>query len=288
MVGNSGPLVDNCIKILENANKNDREEFNKSLKNYQKIMRTINVEFETMWGRSKPKDYEGFRTFIMGTKGQPMFPNGVIYERRVEDITNGIGCYGEKVEGMNSPSGTILKTGPYAFRGESGANDSMIPTSDNLMELTSLMPDNPLTDILRDFRSYRPIRHNEFLTYVQESAKALKLREYSLQNSQSAYHYLTILDEIRDFRNRHWMLTKEYILKRTRHPVATGGSPIVTWLPNQLSAVLEVMNQTINSVNPKELDASDVENFSRIQNSVSAQLKVLKREVEELRKVFNQ
>ena len=35
------------------------------------------------------------------------------------------------------------------------------------------------------------------------------------------------------------MFTREYILKKTSHPVATGGSPIVTWLPNQLQAVMQ-------------------------------------------------
>jgi indoleamine 2,3-dioxygenase len=46
---------------------------------------------------------------------------------------------------------------------------------------------------------------------------------------------------VRDFRWRHWCFAREYILKRTEHPTATGGSPIVTWLPNQLEAVLEEM-----------------------------------------------
>lgn len=35
--------------------------------------------------------------------------------------------------------------------------------------------------------------------------------------------------------------TREFILKQTSHPTATGGSPIVTWLPNQLTAVLDEM-----------------------------------------------
>jgi indoleamine 2,3-dioxygenase len=46
---------------------------------------------------------------------------------------------------------------------------------------------------------------------------------------------------VRDFRWRHWCFAREYILKRTTHPTATGGSPIVTWLPNQLSAVMDEM-----------------------------------------------
>jgi len=62
-----------------------------------------------------------------------MFPKGVIYEGVKED--------------------------PLFLRGESGANDSIIPTMDNLLELTKNMPNNPLTEVLRDFRRYRPLNH---------------------------------------------------------------------------------------------------------------------------------
>jgi hypothetical protein len=34
--------------------------------------------------------------------------------------------------------------------------------------------------------------------------------------------YLALLDQVREFRNRHWLFTKEYIIKYTSHPVATG------------------------------------------------------------------
>src|SRR5436305_15019491 len=53
--------------------------------------------------------------------------------------------------------------------------------------------------------------------------------------------YLHALNQVRDFRWRHWCFTREYILRKTSHPTATGGSPIVTWLPNQLSAVLDAL-----------------------------------------------
>lgn len=81
-----------------------------------------------MWDKSKPGDYTSFRTFIFGIAKQSMFPNGVLYE------------------GVSSE--------PKFFRGESGANDSMIPLSDNLLQIS--MPDTPLTSILKDFRAYRP------------------------------------------------------------------------------------------------------------------------------------
>ena len=103
------------------------------------------------------------------------------------------------------------------------------------------MPDTPLTTILQDFRSYRPGNHREFLEYVRSRSALLSLRSYALQDPTSTAFYLLALDQVRDFRWRHWTFTREYILKKTAHPVATGGSPIVTWLPNQLQAVLNAM-----------------------------------------------
>lgn len=53
-----------------------------------------------MWAKSKPNDYNTFRTFIFGITNQSMFPHGVVYEGVSEE--------------------------PLSFRGESGANDSMV------------------------------------------------------------------------------------------------------------------------------------------------------------------
>lgn len=69
-------------------------------------MEKIIDTFVKMWNLSRPDAYNNFRTFIMGIKNQSMFPNGVIYE------------------GVNDE--------PRYYRGESGANDSIIPTNDNL------------------------------------------------------------------------------------------------------------------------------------------------------------
>lgn len=90
------------------------------------------------------------------------------------------------------------------------------------------MPDTPLTEILRDFRSYRPGNHREFLEWVHDAANASGVKEFALKNPASAALYLRALNEVRDFRWRHWCFTREYILKHTAHPTATGGSPIVS------------------------------------------------------------
>jgi indoleamine 2,3-dioxygenase len=90
------------------------------------------------------------------------------------------------------------------------------------------MPSTPLTDILKDFRSYRPGNHREFLESVKVTADSCGVKAYALQDPTSATLYLQALDQVRDFRWRHWCFTREYILKNTMHPTATGGSPIVT------------------------------------------------------------
>lgn len=257
MVAKTPKLVKATFSVLQAVQERNREDFDASMEEFGSVLQDINAVMEEMWARSKPADYQKFRTFIMGVKNQPMFPNGVIYE--------GV-----------SPH-------PMSFRGESGANDSIIPTADNLLELYDRMPNNPLTDILKDFREYRPIGHQIFLKYVYERAKQAGVRSFALANSKSALKYIQALDQVRDFRWRHWNFTKEYILKHTRHPVATGGSPIVSWLPNQLSVVLQAITEAASHIKPKDLTLEERMQFARLRELSAAQHRILKAEVSKLR-----
>lgn len=90
------------------------------------------------------------------------------------------------------------------------------------------MPDTPLTKILHEFRAYRPRPHREFLSYVANTAEKLNIRDFAVQDAETAVLYLKTLDHVRSFRWRHWLFAREYIIRRTAHPTATGGSPIVT------------------------------------------------------------
>ncbi|KAF2180952.1 hypothetical protein K469DRAFT_729618 [Zopfia rhizophila CBS 207.26] len=213
MVQQSGALVKGTVEMLKGCTARDREMFDEGLRTLVGALKNVNAVMNTMWNRSKPQSYTTFRTFIFGIASQSMFPNGVVYEGVSDE--------------------------PMSFRGESGANDSMIPLCDNLLQIQ--MPETPLTDILKDFRQYRPGNHREFLEAVRNCAEESGLKDFALADPVSAALYLQALDQVRDFRWRHWCFTREYILKRTMHPTATGGSPIVTWLPNQLQAVMTQM-----------------------------------------------
>ncbi|KAI8891186.1 hypothetical protein K501DRAFT_204705 [Backusella circina FSU 941] len=260
MVSHTPYLVRYAVGALEAVEKNDRAMFDQQMAGLNETYESINKEMEMMWTRSLPEDYIKFRTFIMGTKNQPMFPDGVIYEG--------------------------ISDKPISHRGESGANDSIVPLGDNLLQITELMPENPLTAVLRDFRSYRPTNHREFLEYVQVRAKELDLRKFALEDPNSAALYLSNVDQIRAFRHRHWNFTKEYIIKHTEHPVATGGSPIVTWLPNQLGAVLTVLNEVSSQISRDKLSEGNLIRVEEITKRADAQKRFLNREVEKLRQMF--
>lgn len=214
MVQETGPLIAGAVSLLKAVEAGDVPAAQNSFQTMLSAMELIESAMENMWSHSLPKDYISYRTFIFGITNQSMFPNGVVYEGENDDK-------------------------PLYFRGESGANDSIIPLLDHLCEIP--MPNNPLTDILVDFRNYRPKPHRTFLAYVMSKAAELGIRDFCVKDVELAQLYLKLLDHVRSFRWRHWLFAREYIIKRTSHPTATGGSPIVTWLPNQLMAVMSLM-----------------------------------------------
>jgi indoleamine 2,3-dioxygenase len=57
----------------------------------------------------------------------------------------------------------------------------MIPCMDNLLQITSKLPNNPLTEVLKDFRKYRPANHKEFLDFVQRRAEEVNVRGFAIQ-----------------------------------------------------------------------------------------------------------
>jgi indoleamine 2,3-dioxygenase len=223
----------------------------------------MNQEFERMYYESNPSDYNIFRTFILGIINQPMFPRGVIYE----------GCFDNK---------------PQFFRGESGANDSIIPFCDNILQITESLPINPLTKILRDFRSYRPEAHRKFLDWSEEVAKKVGVLEYAKQDPVSMVRFLQVADQIRAFRHRHWTLTNLYIINFSKHPVATGGSPIVTWLPNQLLTVIDFIKMNGKSIDQSSINSYDSYNLNSILRRAEVDERIIRRETDQKKKIFQE
>ena len=174
MVKHSATLVSGVVSLLNSVSAAaGPDEITSAFHLLLEAMHHIEASMETMWANSKPKDYISYRTFIFGITSQSMFPDGVVYE------------------GENDGK-------PMFLRGESGANDSMIPLLDHLLQIP--MPQNPLTEILKDFRSYRPKPHREFLAYVREKAEQIGVRDYCCKDPETAVLYLKVLEHVRSFR----------------------------------------------------------------------------------------
>ena len=80
MVTHSGKLVAAMRHVLDGLSWRDRAEFDAGLKEMRVACDTITKTLGTMWKRSDAKEFARFRTYIMGTYNQPMFPDGVVYE----------------------------------------------------------------------------------------------------------------------------------------------------------------------------------------------------------------
>ncbi|ORY88758.1 hypothetical protein BCR35DRAFT_301080 [Leucosporidium creatinivorum] len=260
MVAHSGQVVHYTENVLEAANAGDRKAFNVAMRGLLSTYEKINVAMDTMWSWSRPVDYLKFRSFIFGTgpeKANEMFPHGVVYEGVDEE--------------------------PKTFRGESGANDTLIPMLDNTTQTTARLPRNELTATLREFRAYRPAAQRVYLEALEHRATEANIAEFSKGNKESLALFILLLDQNREFRDRHWRFTKQYILRYTNFPIATGGSPIVKYLPNNLRTVLNFLDEAFTLLPTSTGLPDDLAiKVDAARGRAETQLRVLDREVVQL------
>ena len=218
----SPQLVGSILDFLESK---DNRGINKSLKNCLSSMKSINERRQIMWQASRWKHYNDFRVFIMGIKGNDeIFGNGVIYEGVSEE--------------------------PVQYRGQTGAQDNIIPTADIFTGVIDYYPSNDLTKYLLDLRSYRPKCIQNFLSDLKDEMKENRLFNSikKSENEEGLCLLIQILDEIYYFRNGHWQFVQKYIMANTKYAKATGGTPIISWIPNQITAVLNYMSDVLELI----------------------------------------
>ena len=184
-------------KILDSANQKRFGDLTYHLNKHYYTLNSIINSLNSMWKASKRSEYLTFRTFIMGQKGnKEMYPG--------EKIIYDLGNYIEN----------------HSFRGETGAQDSIIPSVDSLFQID--YPKNKLTEYLYDLRQYRPQDHQEYIEYNKEMSEILNLKGLVKEDANCNLAFLKNLNCVRLFRRKHWNLTKKYIIENTKHPVATG------------------------------------------------------------------
>jgi indoleamine 2,3-dioxygenase len=114
---------------------------------------------------------------------------------------------------------------PRDFRGETGAQSSIMPTLVALMKI----PHQPslLTNHLADMQNFMPVEHRRLIVEVQSLGDLRPLADKELYNE--------VLEAMAVFREVHYGWAEEYINRRVADPRGTGGTPYMQWLGQLIS-----------------------------------------------------
>jgi indoleamine 2,3-dioxygenase len=241
-----------------------KESSTNNLKLCGEYLEEMNRRRRDMWKASRHEHYNDFRVFIMGIKGNnSIFGEGLVYED----------CFNNE---------------PQQYRGQTGAQDNIIPMMDIFTGIVDYYPVNKLTEYLMDLRTYRPKCIQNFLvdlrSYYKEKTLFNQLIEFG--NYEGLIYLLKIVDEVYLFRNGHWQFVQKYIMSNTKYAFATGGTPITSWLINQIEAVLEFERVIIKYLNDNyKKNLLDNNLWLELSNNYDSKKKLLIEQVNELNKI---
>jgi indoleamine 2,3-dioxygenase len=154
--------------------------------------------------------YHRVRPYIHGWKNHPALPEGVAYEN----------CFDNK---------------PQYFRGETGAQSSIIPALDAFFGIAH-HPDE-LSIYLKEMRGYMPTEHRAFLEAIESNSLIrTSVLEHAPDLPALRDSYNHCIDLITRFRITHLKYAAQYIQKQSQqvagnpNAVGTGGTPFMDYL----------------------------------------------------------
>ena len=192
----------------------DKNEDQSYLENALVSIKKINQIMNRMPEKCDPFIYYNrVRPYIFGWKNNPATPNGVIYE--------GVEEYGGN---------------PQLFRGETGAQSSIVPALDALLGVTH--SNDPLKEYLDEMRLYMPKEHRNLLNDLDQWSE--NNRSNSTTEDSSVVLSDEIINEVHAFRNKHLEYARIYIHEQSlsnqnnSNVVGTGGTPFMKYLDKHL------------------------------------------------------
>ena len=199
-IENAASKAINASKEIANCtNHSEEDEVENLLKKISISMAEVNEIFKRMPERCDPYVYyHRVRPFIFGSKDNPDLKDGVIYE----------GEFGNQSQ---------------YFRGETGAQSSIMPTLDGAMGIDH--GEDSLRHYLNEMREYMPLEHRRFIEEVE--AKSL-VKDFIKESDGLIDAYNECLEEIRAFRALHLQYARTYIHNQSKqkNPFGAGGSTI--------------------------------------------------------------
>lgn len=202
-----------CLQAIEATEKNDQNKLLSALQTVVNALEKICLTLERMPEHCDPYIYyHRVRPYIHGWKNNPAFPEGLVYE--------GVADYQNK---------------PQQFRGETGAQSSIIPTMDGLLGITHKA--DTLGIYLQEMRDYMPVAHRAFINQIETSSKVREMvKQHRLNFPKLCDVYNHCVQLVERFRQIHLAYAASYIQKQAQHSeanpnaVGTGGTPFMTYL----------------------------------------------------------
>ena len=181
------------------------------LTSIKEAMLEVNHIFRKMPEKCDPYIYyHRVRPYIFGWKNNPALPDGLIYES----------CFDEE---------------PQLFRGETGAQSSIVPTLDALLNVEHERDE--LREYLDEMKSYMPPSHRELIKFIEDTSK---VREQVSGNKMLMELYDDCCQEISIFRSQHLRYAADYIHNQSTKSTlfgsggskvrGTGGTPFMKYL----------------------------------------------------------
>jgi indoleamine 2,3-dioxygenase len=133
---------------------------------------------------------------------------------------------------------------PQIFRGETGAQSSIIPMLDALLGITHLP--NELTYYLEDMLNYMPPNHRKFIAAIKNGPSVRQfINSRGKQIPSLVELYNTCVSLLHQFRSLHLQYARDYIFNQvqagpnnpTHH--GTGGTPFMDYLKKHCDETLE-------------------------------------------------
>jgi len=177
----------------------------------KEAMLEVNHIFRKMPEKCDPYIYyHRVRPYIFGWKNNPALPDGLIYES----------CFDEK---------------PQLFRGETGAQSSIVPTLDALLNVEHERDE--LREYLDEMKSYMPPSHRELIKFIEDTSK---VKQQVSSNKMLMELYDDCCQEISIFRSQHLRYAADYIHNQSTKSTlfgsggskvrGTGGTPFMKYL----------------------------------------------------------
>lgn len=233
----AGELIHYLVAAINAAFKSDLNQLTLQLQQASVVLEQICDILGRMPERCDPYIYyQRVRPYIHGWKDNPSLPQGVIYQ--------GVREYQQQ---------------PQFFRGETGAQSSIIPCLDAILGVEH--SDDPLVRYLIEMRLYMPATHRALLTALQKlsaddgqasnnDGQALLIATVKQNRQQYPAMWQAFSDCVNlvaRFRRIHLEYARKYIHKQHQtslsNPttVGTGGTPFIQYLQKHLDETMQVI-----------------------------------------------